>query len=168
MLYQQHVFPLHTLVRDSWATDQQLHRVLFFVARPQDPAIFASLRQEAVRHGDVVVLSHVWEAYDNITYQTFEMCRVAALDPQVTHMAKVDDDTYLNTPRLMEELQAAPKTAMFMGYMEYDSHPHRDPSNQWFVSVDDWPTERCAFFCVLSHSTMASGTPRGRMAPATC
>lgn len=89
-----------------------------------------------------MVLGHVWEAYDNITYQTLEMCRVAALDPGVTHMAKVDDDTYVNTQRLVEELQAAPKTAMFMGYMEYDSHPHRDPSNQWFVSVDDWPSER--------------------------
>ncbi len=75
--------------RESWGSDALLHKVLFFVARPRDEALFTRLRKEAASRDDVVVLAHVWEAYDNITYQTYEMCRVAALDTTATHMAKV-------------------------------------------------------------------------------
>ncbi len=63
--------------------------MLFVAARPRDDAEFDALRQEAVAHGDMSVVQHVWEHYDNITYQTLEACRAAALDPTITHMLKV-------------------------------------------------------------------------------
>ena len=38
---------------------------------------------------DLVILPHVWEHYDNITHQTLEATRAAALDPAMTHLLKV-------------------------------------------------------------------------------
>ncbi len=73
---------------------------------------------------------------------------------QPTSFNQVDDDTYVNAQRLVDELTAAPKQAMFMGYMEYKSHPHRDPKNQWFVSKEDWPTERYLWVWVCHHVRM--------------
>jgi hypothetical protein len=42
-----------------------------------------------VRMRDLVILPHVWEHYDNITHQTLEATRAAALDPAMTHLLKV-------------------------------------------------------------------------------
>ena len=58
-------------------------------AKPADGAAFAALRQEAAAEGDVALLPHVWEGYANITHQTLEVLRAAALDPDVTHVLKV-------------------------------------------------------------------------------
>lgn len=58
-------------------------------AKPADGAAYAALRQEAAAKGDVAVLPHVWEGYANITHQTLEVLRAAALDPVVTHALKV-------------------------------------------------------------------------------
>jgi hypothetical protein len=46
-----------------------------------------------VRMRDVVIVPHVWEHYDNITHQTFEATRAAALDPAMTHLLKVPTAT---------------------------------------------------------------------------
>lgn len=38
---------------------------------------------------DLVILPHIWEHYNNITHQTLEATRAAALDPAMTHLLKV-------------------------------------------------------------------------------
>lgn len=47
------------------------------------------LRQEAASQRDVVVLGGVREHYFNITHQTLEACRFAAVDAAATHLLKV-------------------------------------------------------------------------------
>lgn len=66
----------------------------------------------------MVVLPHTQESYYNITHQTLEMCRMAAMDPAITHLLKVDDDTYVHVKKLMIRLQALPRDKLFAGYME--------------------------------------------------
>lgn len=66
----------------------------------------------------MVVLPHTKESYFNITHQTLEMCRMAAMDPAITHLLKVDDDSYVQVEKLMSRLQALPREKMFAGYME--------------------------------------------------
>ena len=63
--------------------------MLFFTAKPRDEALFDAVRAEAMAAADLVVLPHVWEHYDNITHQTLEMCRAAALERRMTHLLKV-------------------------------------------------------------------------------
>ena len=67
---------------------RRLERVLFFAAKPRDEGAFDALRAEAVAERDLVILPHVWEHYDNITHQTLEMCRAAALERRMTHLLK--------------------------------------------------------------------------------
>lgn len=66
-----------------------LCRVVFVVAKPRDEAAFAALQQEAAAAGDMLVLPLTWEHYHNITHQTLEVLRAAAIDPAVTHTMKV-------------------------------------------------------------------------------
>ena len=65
------------------------HRVVFVVAKPRGEEAFAALQQEAASSADMVVLPTIWEAYHNITHQTLEVLRAAAVDPTVTHVLKV-------------------------------------------------------------------------------
>lgn len=74
--------------------------------------------REAAERRDMVVLPHTKESYFNITHQTLEMCRMAAMDPAITHLLKVDDDSYVQVEKLMSRLQALPREKMFAGYME--------------------------------------------------
>ncbi len=78
---------LDPMLRPSWPC-RSLERVLFFAAKPRDEDAFDALRAEAVAERDLVVLPHVWEHYDNITHQTLEMCRAAALERRMTHLLK--------------------------------------------------------------------------------
>ena len=66
----------------------------------------------------MVVLPHTQESYFNITHQTLEMCRMAAMDPAITHLLKVDDDSFVHLEKLMSRLQRLPREKMFAGYME--------------------------------------------------
>ena len=63
--------------------------MVFFSAKPTEDAAFDILRAEAAEKGDVVVLPGVFEHYGNITHQTLEIFRAAALDPRATHVMKV-------------------------------------------------------------------------------
>ena len=74
--------------------------------------------REAADFKDVVVLPHTWESYFNITHQTLEMCRIAAMDASITHLVKVDDDSYVHMARLLIKLRKMPREKLFFGYME--------------------------------------------------
>jgi hypothetical protein len=79
--------------------------------------------REAAEYQDLVVLPNIQESYFNITHQTLEMCRMAAMDPAVTHLLKVDDDSYVHVTKLMARLKALPREKMFAGYMEKTGEP---------------------------------------------
>ena len=78
----------------------------------------ASCNREAASHQDLVVLPHIRESYYNITHQTLEMCRMAAMEPAITHLLKVDDDSYVHIDKLMSRLKALPRDKIFAGYIE--------------------------------------------------
>ncbi|KAL0024195.1 hypothetical protein WJX77_006452 [Trebouxia sp. C0004] len=129
-------------VRKTWALEAKGHRVVFFSAVPRNETLFDLLRREAAEYQDVVVLPNIHESYFNITHQTLEMCRMAAMDPAVSHLLKVDDDSYVHVTKLIARLKALPREKMFAGYMEKTGgKPHRDPANRWHVPVEEWPWE---------------------------
>lgn len=130
-------------IRESWGSHPGLHRLLFFSAKPSDELMFDSLRREAAAEGDVVVLPSIWESYHNITYQTLEVLRFAAADRDTTHVLKADDDSYVRLDRLLARIEAAPNSRMFMGAIEDPGGgPHRDPTSQWYITTQEWPSER--------------------------
>ena len=51
------------------------------------------------------------------------MCRMAAMDPAVTHLLKVDDDSYVHMTKLIARLRALPREKMFAGYIEKAGKP---------------------------------------------
>ncbi|EFN56752.1 hypothetical protein CHLNCDRAFT_144204 [Chlorella variabilis] len=130
-------------IRATWGAHPAAYRTRFFLARPANDTLFAEVRAEAVQKRDMVVLGHVTEAYANISHQTLEVMRVAAADPGTTHVLKTDDDSYVHLDRLLRRLPSLPRERLFFGNIENPGgKPHREPGHQWFVSREEWPSER--------------------------
>ena len=56
---------------------------------------------------------------------------------------QVDDDSFVRVAPLLDRVAAMPRAAAMLGYIESPGGgPHRDPDNQWHVSLDEWPTEK--------------------------
>eukprot|EP00884_Botryococcus_braunii_P001415 jgi/Botrbrau1/11274/Bobra.0038s0042.1 len=127
-------------IRETWASNDRLFRVLFFMARPREPDLLEGIRQEEEWYGDIVLLPSIWEHYHNITYQTLEILRFAAAEPFATHVMKVDDDSYVRVVEVMEAIGKAPRTRLLMGAIEDPGGgPHRDPQSRWYVTPEEWP-----------------------------
>ncbi|KAI7844774.1 hypothetical protein COHA_001654 [Chlorella ohadii] len=93
----------------------------------------------------MVVLGHIAENYMNISHQTLEVMRFAAADPAVTHVLKVDDDSYVHFDRLLHRLASLPRNSerLFWGRIEFlAGKPQRNPENQWYVSEEEWPSDK--------------------------
>lgn len=130
-------------IRTTWASHAQVHAYKFFLSRPAGRAAWDQLRLEAAARRDMVLLPTVGEHYFNITYQTLEACRFAAADAAATHLLKVDDDSYVRVGRLVRYLQKLPRRRLFLGYIEDPGGgPHRNTNSQWYVSQEEWPSER--------------------------
>ena len=56
---------------------------------------------------------------------------------------QVDDDSFVRVARVLERVAAMPRAAAMLGYIESPGGgPHRDPGNQWHVTLDEWPTDK--------------------------
>lgn len=55
---------------------------------------------------------------------------------------QVDDDSYVRVSEVLARIEKAPKARMFMGFIENPGGgPHRNPSSQWYVPPEEWPSE---------------------------
>lgn len=109
-------FEARHAVRQTWGSDPRLARLMFFVLRPVNNTLFRHLRDEAVKLGDVVVTSEVYEGYYNITYSVLDLFKTAAvLGDAITHVAKTDDDCYVRVNLLLPALEAMPRQLLYAG-----------------------------------------------------
>eukprot|EP00775_Hariotina_reticulata_P003185 gene3185-3463_t len=132
-------------IRETWGSDKRLSFVKFMVLRPKSKRAFRALREEAVKHEDIIVVSAKVENYFNITYSTLELFRSAAvLGSQITHVLKTDEDCFLRVDPLLEALRKAPQHWMYgghpLGYTDTVSRNPRDP-NRIYVPYSNWPSD---------------------------
>ena len=56
---------------------------------------------------------------------------------------QVDDDSYVRVDKVLSRVKEAPKSRMFMGFIENPGGgPHRNRASQWYVTPEEWPSER--------------------------
>jgi hypothetical protein len=60
---------------------------------------------------------------------------------------QVDDDSYVHVNTLMTVMARVPQRRLFMGHIDRESGgPHREPSSQWYVTKEEWPTEKYPYW----------------------
>jgi hypothetical protein len=103
--------------------------------------------QVAVEGNDFqdIVVSLKKEAYANIVFQTMDMMRVLSADKRVTHVLKLDDDSFVRPHQLFDLVagyhRRHHKVEFLAGNIEFVSSPIRDPNSKWYVSVEEWSKE---------------------------
>lgn len=132
------------IIRKTWGSDSRLERVVFVIARPAGGAsLLSSIRQEAMRYRDIILLGHVEEHYFNITYQTLEVYRSAfAYGQPLTHVMKCDDDSYIHVSRLLDLLAAHPHNRTFVGNINPVYIPHRNMGSKWYIPKEEWSADQ--------------------------
>jgi hypothetical protein len=126
-------------IRNTWGADARLGRVVFLLAKPRSSEALKGLRQEYAQNGDLIILYNVEEHYRNITYQTLELFKLASVMPNITHVVKVDDDSYVRVGPLLQFLSQHPFQRAYIGCcMSRGDHLVRDPNAPNFVSAAEW------------------------------
>lgn len=55
----------------------------------------------------------------------------------------MDDDSYVHVDALLNLLSKLPSRHLYLGNIdEGPGGPHRDPASPWYVTQEEWPSER--------------------------
>jgi hypothetical protein len=101
--------------------------------------VLDAVQKEASLYGDMILVGHILEHYLNVTHQTLEVFRACHMHAgHVTHVMKVDDDSYVHVSRLLDHLAMLPRSLAWSGNI-IPYNPKRDPLNKWFISTEEWP-----------------------------
>jgi hypothetical protein len=134
-------------IRETWGNDMRLARVMFFTLAPSSPEALRQVLDEAHTYQDLVVLPEVQDSYHNITHAHVQMYRVAAaMASQVTHVLKTDEDCYVRVPLLLSRLRHMPRHWLLAGKLVKKPSVSRDPAWRWYVSREDFPSDRSITF----------------------
>ncbi|XP_063224687.1 beta-1,3-galactosyltransferase 5-like [Bacillus rossius redtenbacheri] len=134
-------------VRLTWGTASLARDValVFLVGRARDHASSHDVAAEAQLYGDVVASRNV-DSFDNLTLKAVATAEWVAREcPRARFVLKVDDDVFLNVPRLLRLLElprvSSASRAMFGQLME-DNKPIRHPDSKFFVPEVAFPSGR--------------------------
>ena len=149
-------FKQRSLIRQTYAsynscTSIYVLKHLFILAKPESMEVNDEITKESIRFGDVMQ-GNFKDHYRNLTYkhllafkwiQTF--CNEAEL------IIKVDDDTFINTPHLIEYVERYKdiyfiKPSITCSVFRRQS-PRRDPSDKWYVSEFEYPNKLYPAYC---------------------
>lgn len=127
------------VIRQTWA-DRQVPglRVVFILGRPPTTldaakidAVESAVGDEARRYGDVVQADFV-DTYANLTRKSIVALRWVSLHARcASHVLKADDDTFVNTPLLVDDMRATTHRKFVMGNAIAAARPVREPDQKW-------------------------------------
>lgn len=115
----------------------------FLCSSPRNEAALA----EAAEFGDMEFLA-CEEDYYKIPTKTLMMLGWAARHSTSQFIGKVDDDIFLDIPRLIARVRAIGRTReAFFGLAIPNGTPFRDPSHKWHIAREDYAEEFFPEYC---------------------
>eukprot|EP00775_Hariotina_reticulata_P001798 gene1798-2132_t len=130
-------------IRDSWAKDRRLAKVMFFSMRPKSDDLFRELRAESVKYADLVIVSHAYEGINSSADATLHMLKAAVvLGSEITHVVKMDEDCFVHIENMIDALASAPKQWMYGGnpFISGDTlEKHKPQEPGMNLTKSSWP-----------------------------
>ncbi|EDV26529.1 expressed hypothetical protein [Trichoplax adhaerens] len=142
-------------IRQSWGNKKlfntpdrpHLWRALFVIGKTQNETINAKIEQESRLYGDII-LGEFIDSYQNLTYKTLLGMKWAYTYCKPRFILKVDDDVFVNTFLLYNELLKSKDTHDFYtGYGHINARPFRNKLHKWYVSYQDYEQEYFPDYC---------------------
>ncbi|XP_061169259.1 beta-1,3-galactosyltransferase 1-like [Saccostrea echinata] len=130
-------FEQRNAIRSTWGNLTNVKPIVlvkFLLGKSKNTALQDVAATENQIYNDIL-FEDIIEAYENLTRKSIAMLRWASMHcHRVRYLLKVDDDIFLNLPRLLEELKKHPRENSIIGCKVKGSTPFRFPFTKWRVS----------------------------------
>ncbi|XP_056014233.1 beta-1,3-galactosyltransferase 1-like [Ostrea edulis] len=131
-------------IRSTWGNVSSVPTtvlVRFLLGRTTNTTLQDIAATENQLYNDIV-FEDILETYENLTLKSIAMLRWALLHcHQIRYLLKIDDDMFLNLPRLLETLTKYPKVNSIVGCKVSRSVPFRSSLSKWSVSRALYPDD---------------------------
>ncbi|GAB4859040.1 hypothetical protein Ancab_010508 [Ancistrocladus abbreviatus] len=114
--------------------------VRFIIGFHKNTAVNVELWKEALSYGDIQLMPFL-DYYSLISLKTIAICAMGTKILPAKYIMKTDDDAFVRIDELLSNLKGKPSGGLLYGLISFQSSPHRDESNKWYVSHEEWPHE---------------------------
>ncbi|KAL3311571.1 ganglioside galactosyltransferase [Cichlidogyrus casuarinus] len=147
------------IIRSTWASMNtvkgQKFAVVFFLGASNDTDINSTIRQESLRHRDIVQRNFL-DTYTNLTRKHVTLLEWIAKGgcPSAEFLLKVDDDVFVDIFHVLDTLQQA--DTLFPGRSFYCTatsnvkvirRPNNSYRDRWVIPDSEYPRDRYPTYC---------------------
>lgn len=137
-------FEQRDAIRRTWGNVSTIKPtvLLKFVLGKSKDTVHQSLAEtENSIHNDIL-FEEILETYENLSQKSIALLRWASANCNgVKYLLKIDDDMFLNLPRLLNELNAHPKTNTISGCKVSGASPFRFAFSKWKISRSEYKND---------------------------
>ncbi|XP_065929295.1 beta-1,3-galactosyltransferase 1-like [Magallana gigas] len=134
-------FEQRNVIRRTWGDVSKVRPnvvVRFIVGRSEQPFLQELVLKENRIHHDLVI-KDIPEFYENLTQKSVAMLSwIVSYCSRARYFLKIDDDMFLNLPRLLNFLSNHAQTNSIVGCKYEHSKPRRYPFSKWRVSWEQY------------------------------
>ncbi|KAI3459180.1 hypothetical protein Pfo_015843 [Paulownia fortunei] len=112
--------------------------VRFFIGLHKNKEVNFKLWREAQAYGDIQLMPFV-DYYSLLTYKTIAICILGTKILPAKYIMKMDDDAFVRIDEFLSSLKGKASDGLLYGHISFESAPHRDKDNKWFISDEEWP-----------------------------
>lgn len=134
-------FEQRNVIRKTWGNVSKFRPkvvVRFIVGRTGHSSIQELLMIENRIHQDLI-MEDIPEKYENLTQKSVAMLSwIISYCARARYFLKIDDDMFLNLPRLLKHLSEHALTNSIIGCKFEHATPRRFPFSKWYVSWEQY------------------------------
>eukprot|EP01116_Phalansterium_solitarium_P003800 TRINITY_DN14626_c0_g1_i1.p1 TRINITY_DN14626_c0_g1~~TRINITY_DN14626_c0_g1_i1.p1 ORF type:complete len:330 (-),score=71.85 TRINITY_DN14626_c0_g1_i1:199-1188(-) len=112
----------------------------FILGESTSPELAVTVSEEAQQHGDIEFFPFM-DTYNNLTLKTMSLIEYAVRHYNFEYLVKIDDDSYFQLDRLLDEMPRLRKWMLAWGNVG-GFHPIRDQKSKWYLPESEWPGNR--------------------------
>ncbi|XP_076275523.1 beta-1,3-galactosyltransferase 1-like isoform X3 [Rhynchophorus ferrugineus] len=138
-------------IRGTWGFPKKGIKLVFFLGMVIDQQLQEEIEMESKLYGDIIQGNFI-DSYHNLTYKTVMSLKYVVYHcPKVLYILKIDDDSFVNTPLLLNFLKndLSPNGAanLFLCNDMTGSPVIRDNQSKWYVPEDVYPDNSYPSYC---------------------
>ncbi|CAI9119050.1 OLC1v1020711C1 [Oldenlandia corymbosa var. corymbosa] len=135
-------FARRMALRRSWMqykTVRQGHVVVrFFIGLHKNEKVNYELWKEAEAFGDIQLMPFI-DYYSLLTLKTIAIFILGTEILPAKYIMKTDDDAFVRVDEVLTSLKGKASEGLFYGRISFESTPHREKDNKWYISPEEWP-----------------------------
>uniref|UniRef100_A0A5B7BZN1 Putative beta-1,3-galactosyltransferase 16 n=1 Tax=Davidia involucrata TaxID=16924 RepID=A0A5B7BZN1_DAVIN len=135
-------FERRMALRRSWMQYEAVRSgdvaVRFFIGLHKNRQVNFELWREAQAYGDIQLMPFV-DYYSLLSLKTIAICIMGTKILPAKYIMKTDDDAFVRIDEVLSSLKGKVSNGLLYGLISFESAPHRDKDNKWYISAEEWP-----------------------------